>query len=110
MNIDTCKLILRFRNLLAAIGFPQLHPTPVFIDNQPAIHIATSPNISRKARYYLAKTHFVRNCVAENLLAPIHRNTNHLIADMGTKPHGPAIFHYLTKLTMNLDAPKDLPI
>ena len=109
MNTDSCKLILRYRNLLAAIGFPQRHPTPVFIDNQPAINIATAPNIPRNSRYIPARFHYVRNLVADNLLQPIHKNTNQLIADLGTKHHGPAIFHSLTKLTMNLDAPKDLP-
>jgi len=109
MSPDICKTILRYRNLLAAIGFPQLSPTPVYIDNQPAIHIATSPNIPRKSRYIPSRHHFVRNCVADHELLPIHKNTNTHIADLGTKPHGPATFHYLTKLTMNSDAPLNAP-
>ena len=43
------------------------------------------------------------------LLLPTHINTNQHIADLETKPHGPAIFHYLTKLSMNLEAPLSTP-
>ena len=109
MSVDICKLILRFRNLLAAIGFPQVNPTPVYIDNQPAIDIATAHNLPRKSRYFLPRTHFIRECVADGLLIPIHKNTNQHIADLGTKPHDPAIFHQLTRLTMNSDAPTEVP-
>jgi hypothetical protein len=106
---ESCKLILRYRNLLAAIGYPQLQPTPVFVDNQPAIHLATNPTISRKSRYLLPRQHMVRNCVKDLLLLPTHKNTNLHIADLETKPHGPAIFHFLTKLSMNLEAPLHAP-
>ena len=106
----TCQLILRFRNLLAAIGFPQLQPTTIYVDNIPAIDLATSPNLPRKSRYIAARHHFVRQCYQDNIIQFKQRNTNDHSPDLNTKSHGPSSHHFLTHKLMNLSAPLQLSI
>lgn len=100
-----CQLILRFRHLLAAIGFPQSGPTTIYVDNVPAIDLALSNNMPKKSRYMLAKHHFVRLCAFNSIVRFKQKNTNYHSPDLNTKPHGPTSHHFLTKLMMNLDAP-----
>ena len=105
-SLDTtnCKLILRYRHLLAAIGFPQLAASPIYTDNQPVIDMASARTIPRASRYFTSATHFIRGEVASGTLKPVKRDTNDHGPDLGTKEHGPRTHHYLTKITMNLDS------
>ena len=100
-----CQLILRFRQLLAAIGFPQSAPTTVYVDNVPAIDLALANNMPKKSRYMLARHHFVRLCAFNSTIRFKQKNTNYHTPDLNTKPHGPTSHHFLTKLLMNLEAP-----
>ena len=108
------KLALRFRNLLASIGFPQLLPTPVFTDNQPVIDMSSSHTLPRKSRYMESRHHFVKEQVARGTLKLVKRDTNVHGPDLGTKPHGPQPHHSLTKITMNLgslpSSPPSVPV
>jgi hypothetical protein len=97
----TIRLALRFRHYLAAIGFPQTSPTPIYVDNLPAIKLALAVGVPRKSRYIHARHHFVKYCIAHDLIALVHRNTNIHSPDLHTKPHGPTSHHYLTALLMN---------
>ena len=42
------KAVMWFRNLLAAIGYPQQAPTPLYVDNMSAKHLAELYNLSRQ--------------------------------------------------------------
>ena len=95
------RLLLRFRYYLAAIGFPQTSPTPIYVDNLPALKLAIAIGVPRKSRYMHARHHFIKYCIANNLICLIHRNTNIHSPDLHTKPHGPTSHHYLTALLMN---------
>ena len=99
------RLLLRYRYFLDAIGFPQTAPTPIYVDNLPAIKLALSSTIPRKSRYIHARHHFIRQCIASNLIILRQRNTNNHPPDLHTKSLGPTSHHYLTKLIMNTDAP-----
>jgi hypothetical protein len=100
-----CKLILRYRNLLAAIGFPQHSPTPIYTDNLPSINIALASNLPRKSRYIDARHHFVREQLQQRKVCLRQRNTNDLGPDLNTKNHGPTLHHHLTSILMNTNAP-----
>ena len=95
------RLLLRFRHYLAAIGFPQRNPTPIYVDNLPAIKLALAVGVPRKSRYIHARHHFIKYCIANHLICLVHRNTNIHSVDIHTKPHGPTSHHYLTALLMN---------
>ena len=99
-----CKHLLRYRNLLAAIGFPQDNPSPIYMDNQPAIDIALASNLPRKSRYIEARHHFVREQVQNRTVCLRQRNTNDLGPDLNTKNHGPTLHHHLTSILMNTHA------
>ena len=104
LDITTVKLILRYQNLLAAIGFPQGEATPIFTDNQPVIDMTRARTIPRPSRFLRAHAHFIRSEVAKGTLTLVKRDTNVHGPDLGTKEHGPRTHHFLTKITMNLDA------
>ena len=96
--------VMRFRQLLAAVGFPQAGPTTVFADNQPAIDITTAPSIPRKSRHHNVEHHYSRELVANGDVVFVHKNTHELTPDLNTKNHPAAIHHYLTHLTMNTES------
>jgi hypothetical protein len=98
-------MIMRYRNLMAAIGFAQKEPTPVFTDNQPVIDLTKARSIPRPSRYLHSGHHFVRAAVAKGVLKFYKRDTNVHGPDLGTKPHGRRAHHFLTKITMNLPDP-----
>jgi hypothetical protein len=104
LSMTTCKLIRRFRNLLAAIDFPQAGPSPIYSDNQPAIDLSKARTIPRKSRYMSSAAHFIRGEVANGIVTLLKRDTNVHGADLGTKEHDPKIHHWLTKITLNHDA------
>jgi len=95
------RLLLRYRHYLAAIGFPQHGPTPIYVDNLPAIKLALAVGVPRKSRYIHARHHFIKYCVANHLICLVQRNTNIHSVDLHTKEHGPTSHHYLTALLMN---------
>ena len=95
------RMLLRFRHYLEAIGFPQSGPTPIYVDNLPALNLALAVGVPRKSRYIHARHHFIKYCIANNLICLVHRNTNVHSPDLHTKPHGPTSHHYLTALLMN---------
>ena len=99
------KLMLRYRNLLEAIGFPQLSPTTIYVDNLPALSIAIASNIPTKSRYIHAEHHFIRQCIVDKSIVLRQRNTNYHSPDLHTKAHGPTSHHFLTSILMNTGAP-----
>ena len=105
-SLDTTnvKLICRYRNLLAAIDFPQSEPSPIYSDNQPIIDMSKSRGIPRNSRYHLSRHHYIRAEVASGTAKLVKRDTNVHGPDLGTKEHGPTTHHYLTKITLNHDA------
>ena len=103
------KLMLRYRNLLDAIGFPQPGPTIIFVDNLPALAIAIASNIPMKSRYLHAEHHFIRQCITDKTIALRQRNTNYHSPDLHTKAHGPTSHHFLTSILMNTGAPTNTP-
>ena len=45
--------------ILAEIGFPQYHPTPLYDDNTSAIQIATNPIFHEKTKHIEVKCHYI---------------------------------------------------
>ena len=99
--VPACQLVMRSRNLLAAVGFPQAGPTTVFADNQPAIDITTARNMPRNSRYLHAYHHYSRELVANGDVVFVHKNTHELTPDLNTKTHPVPIHNHLSHLTMN---------
>jgi hypothetical protein len=88
---DPCQALLWHRQFLSDLGFPQ-DRTTVWEDNIPAINLAYSPQITRKARYMFVRHHFVRSLVQQKIIKISHVDTAEQAADLLTHPLKPAQF------------------
>ena len=59
MAHTTCELKW-LRTLLREFGFPAQDPTPLYCDNQAAIHIASNPVFHERTKHIEVDCHFVR--------------------------------------------------
>ena len=98
------KAVTWFRALLSAIGYPQLHPTPLYQDNMSAKHLAESPSIQRRSRHIDMFEHANRQAVQDGLIKIFHQPTADQRADILTKPMGPLQFIYQRSVLMNHSA------
>ena len=95
------KAVMWFRNLLAAIGYPQQAPTPLYVDNMSAKHLAESPSIQRRSRHIEMFEHCNRQAVQDGVIKIIHERTANQRADILTKPMGPLPFIYQWSILLN---------
>ena len=98
------KAVMWFRNLLAAIGYPQQAPTPLYVDNMSAKHLAESPSIQRRSRHIEMFEHCNRQAVQDGVVQIIHERTANQRADILTKPMGPLPFIYQRSILLNQSA------
>ena len=78
-----------FRALLSVIGYPQLHPTPLYQDNISAKHLAESPSNQRRCRHIEMFEHANGQAVHDSVIKIIHQPTVDQRADILTAPLGP---------------------
>ena len=88
------KAVMWFRNLLAAIGYPQTNPTPLYQDNTSAKNPAESPTIQRRSKHIEMFEHANRLAVSDGVIKIIHQPTADRRADILTKPMGLLPFTY----------------
>jgi hypothetical protein len=95
------KAIIRFRQVLAAIGFPQYGPTVVFQDSNSAIKLAEGPSIKRKSKHIFVREHYIRDLIKQNYVQLEKVATADQKADMLTKPKTPSKHTYETERLLN---------
>jgi hypothetical protein len=79
----TCRQWQQFADLL---GFSTKLPSKILCDNNSAINLITSPEITRKSRWLSIKHHFGRTLFQAGLIQPVYTNTNDMgRVDMSTK-------------------------
>jgi hypothetical protein len=105
--LESVKLGIFIRACLADLHFPQLHPTPIFNDNEPTRSLCTkySGNYKRM-RYMLPKIMFLLEQFKARTYEPIHMDTDDLVADIGTKAVTGTPFLKKQRLLLGV-APKD---
>ncbi|XP_042752101.1 secreted RxLR effector protein 161-like [Lactuca sativa] len=98
---------LWLRWLLKHLGPPPIGPTPLFCDNQVAMHIANNHVFHEQTKHVEMDCHFVRERVESKEVRPTHVHTTHQVADLFTKALGSQRLHFLlSKLGIrNLHAP-----
>jgi hypothetical protein len=80
------KYIIYFRDVLNELGFPQLHSTPVYIDNDSLLIFATKFSGSQKrVKHFLTRLNFLIEQVQKQAIEFIHEPTSSLCADVLTK-------------------------
>ena len=90
---DATKEIIYFRAILTELGFTQLHPTILYVDNASLITLATKFSGNVKAvKHYMMRINYMIEQVATGsiLITKVHTTAN--IADIGTKPLAPQSF------------------
>jgi hypothetical protein len=84
--IESAKDVVFFRNILAEIGFPQLSPTVLFIDNKSAISLAQAfSGNHKKVRHYMARLRFLIEQVETQVIKLEHLEGTEHPSDVLTK-------------------------
>ena len=88
---EATKEIIYFRDLLDSLGYPQLEPTTLFVDNSSLITLATrySGN-SKRVKHYLMRVSYLIEKVNEHAIHLEYLQTELMKADVLTKALFPA--------------------
>ncbi len=62
-------------NILRDIGLTQDVSTPLFCDNQGAIHLSENPDNHTRTKYIDVQYHYVRQCQAEGIVSTQYVST-----------------------------------
>jgi len=84
--IESAKDVVFFRNILAELGFQQLSPTVLFIDNKSAISLAQAfSGNHKKVRHYMARLRFLIEQVETQVIKLEHLEGTEHPSDVLTK-------------------------
>ena len=88
MMCECATYILWMRDLLTFYGYQMTAPTRMYQDNLAAIWLSTHDGKFSRNKHTMVKRSFFREHVEADLIQPVHMDTEHMPADMGTKPIG----------------------
>ena len=86
MMCECATYILWMRELLTFYGYQMTAPTRMYQDNLSAIWLSSHDGKFSRNKHTLIKRSFFREHVEEGEIQPLHMDTEHMPADMGTKP------------------------
>ncbi|CAL1370920.1 unnamed protein product [Linum trigynum] len=100
---STVSEVIWVRWLLSELGVPQPASTPLYWDNQAALHIAANPVFHERTKHVEMDCYFVRERVQSGHIVPL-KFTSHLqLADLFTKGLGADRFRFLlSKLSVRV--------
>ncbi|CAL1371986.1 unnamed protein product [Linum trigynum] len=104
---STVSEIVWLRWLLSELGAPQTRATPLYCDNQAALHIAANPVFHERTKHVEMDCYFIRERVQSGDVLPLKVSSHLQLADIFTKGLGADRFRFLlSKLNVrNLHAP-----
>ena len=73
------------RGMLCELGYDTEEPTLIFVDNQPALHLANNMTTSGRSKHFAIRMTFVRDEVKAGTVRLEHKPTGDMLADMLTK-------------------------
>lgn len=79
---NLAKALVYVRQLASSLGIELKTPTPVFIDSQAAILIASNLGVTKRTLHFERWQHYLRLCVARKVLHLIHVVTQRQRADL----------------------------
>ena len=84
--VEATKDIVYFRAILEELGFPQLQPTPLYVDNKSLIILAQQFSGNHKrCKHFLARIHYMIEQVDRHVVRLEHLRGTELRADSLTK-------------------------
>ena len=84
--VEATKDIVYFRAILEELGFPQLQPTPLYVDNKSLITLAQQFSGNHKrCKHFLARIHYMIEQVDRHVVRLEHLRGTELRADSLTK-------------------------
>lgn len=96
---ELSKQVLYWRDYLKELDLEQDRPTPIYQDNQSAITICRSVDKNfKKVKYFLLRINHVSELIADDIIELIWIQTSFQLADIGTKPLGPAQYQYIDEI------------
>ncbi|CAL1399245.1 unnamed protein product [Linum trigynum] len=92
---STVSEIIWLRHLLTELGAPQMAATPLYCDNQAALHISANPVFHERTKHVEMDCYFVRERVISGDVEPRKIATSSQLTDILTKALGAEQFHFL---------------
>jgi hypothetical protein len=88
--VGAVKSVLAWRNRLEAMGFPQIKPTVIWVDNSALLSLSKStlPSQHKRVRHYMLKINFIIDCIKKGLIELRQVKSEDNLADILTKPLG----------------------
>lgn len=83
---ECCKELNWILRILDDLGIKTTLPVKVNEDNQSCIKQLSSCSINRRSKHIETKYHFIRQLKQDGVIEPQYLATEHMIADMMTKP------------------------
>jgi hypothetical protein len=80
------RSIIYLRNLLQELGFKQINPTKLYVDNKSAIQICNTLKADSKVKHINIRIHYIREQINAGNIELIFIPTTHNVADVLTKP------------------------
>ncbi|KAI9173958.1 hypothetical protein LWI28_009353 [Acer negundo] len=96
--VAACSVVCHgiwIRNVLQYLGFPQVNPTEVYIDNRSVIALAKNPVFHERSKHIDTRYHFIREHVKNNEVELVSCRTYDQAADIFTKPLKHDVFERL---------------
>jgi hypothetical protein len=101
--VNAVKEVIWVRLLLTEIGFPQLKPTILFVDNKSLITLASDYSGNHKrVKHFMVSLQFLIEKVKEGTVQFEYVHTADNTVDVLTKPLGPTEFHPKAALLLGL--------
>ena len=82
---ECIRTVITMRNKLEEVGFTQPPRTPVFMDNQTAIHLAHQNTNGPRTKHFNVRLKFVREHIAMKTVEVQYVDTHHNMSDLLTK-------------------------
>jgi hypothetical protein len=85
------RQIIWLRSLFRELGFPQLHASILYCDNQGTVSCTHDPHAHSRMKHIDLRAHFIRDCVNRRIIDVHHIPGTQNPADLLTKPLHPVI-------------------